>query len=314
MGKSFRTVDELIKILSDRKVKTNQDTAKAIERESYYAIVNGYKKPFLDLEAMKTSSDDVYQPGVEFQWMYDLFQFDRDLRFTTFKYLTRAEAVMRTAVAYSFCHHHPDQNAYLDRANFCEAREYLVSRSFRGNKEALHSENLNKLMKMLNDKLAVSSRSRDFIKHYMRKYGTIPLWVLANDLTFGNIVHFYQLMKPIDRREACTIIAKVTGRKPKQDGHLTERMLLRSANVLNDFRNLCAHDERLYCAKFGNDDFSVMTAQMFNLLPEKEVDEFISEISDLFVAYEGRLHGVTPTSLLAEMGFPIEGPESANTN
>lgn len=304
MGKSFRTVDELVAILESRGVKTDGATAPAIARESYYAIVNGYKKPFLDQEKMESSNDDVYKEGVEFQWMHDLFMFDRDLRFVTFKYLTRAEAVMRTAVAYAFCHKHPERDAYLERSNFCSADEYLVAKTYKGNKRALHGNNLNDLMRRLNEKLVVNDRSRDFVKHYSRKYGTVPLWVLANDLTFGNIVHFYQLMQTADRREACAIIAKTAGRDRKR-GHLTERALLRSASVLNDFRNLCAHDERLYCSKFGNDDFSVMVERMMDLLPYDEVIEFIDEIMALFDAYGNRLHGVTAESLLADMGFEI---------
>ena len=90
MAITFRTIEELIEILESRGVKTDEDTARAIERESYYAIVNGYKKPFLDTEKMTESSDDVYKEDTEFRWIYDLFMFDRDLRSITFKYLTRA--------------------------------------------------------------------------------------------------------------------------------------------------------------------------------------------------------------------------------
>ena len=126
MAKEFKTVQELVQLLDSRGVITDTETARAIERESYYAIVNGYKAPFLDREAMQSSSGDVFKSGTEFSWIYSLFLFDRDLRFVTFKYLTRAEAVMRTAVAYAFSHGHPQDGAYLERANFCTVGERLV--------------------------------------------------------------------------------------------------------------------------------------------------------------------------------------------
>ena len=304
MGKEFKTIDELVSLLEARGVRTDKDTKRIIERESYYAIVNGYKAPFLDREAMSRSNNDVFRQGVEFKWMYDLFLFDRDLRSITLVYLTRSEAVVRTSVVYAFCHNHPEREAYLERPNYCDSKGYLVPRAFKGDKANLHSKNLSDLMSRLNDKLVVRSHSRDFIKHYMKAHGYVPLWVLSNDLTFGNIIHLYQLMQQNDRREACTIIARVSKRDSAQ-GYLTERKLLRTINILNDFRNLCAHDERLYCARPGNVGYSDMVVHLFNVLPREEVAQFARDITALLASYEGRLHNVDARSLLKDMGFEI---------
>ena len=314
LAKEFRTTEELVELLESRGVVTDAKTQTAIERESYYAIVNGYKNPFLDFDAMKTSSDDVFVKGTRFEWMYDLFLFDRDLRMISFKYLTRAEAVMRTAVSYAFCEAHREQNAYLDETNFCKPDNYLVPRTFKGNKAAQQRKNLDKLMKMLNGKIAVNSRTRDFIRHYVNKHGSVPLWVLANDLTFGNVVHFYQLMQENDRRYVCTIVARVAGRKQKEQGFLSERELLRSATILNDFRNYCALDERLYCARSGDATFSLMMARLTDLLPREEVEQFLGELAELYIGYSERLHGMEFRDLLAEMGFPIEEIERDTEN
>lgn len=302
MAKSFKTVDELIALLDSRGVVVDGNTREAIERESYYAIVNGYKKPFLDLAAMASSSDDVYLPSTEFKWMYDLFLFDRDLRIITFKYLTMAEAVMRTAVAYSFCEAHKEKDAYLDRSNFCDSSSYLVPRAFKGSKKNLYTDNLQDLMRRLNEKLAIKSGTRDFIRHYAKKHGTVPLWVLANDLTFGNIIHFYQLMQENDRRHVCSMIAKVA-KRPRKGKFLSERVLLNSANLLNHFRNICAHDERLYCARYNGKGLSEVSVQLVNFLPQHEVDAYVHEIVELYMQYRDRLHNMGFEDLLIEMGF-----------
>lgn len=305
MSKEFKTIDELVSILDTRGVATDANTKAALERESYYAIVNGYKTPFLDFEAMRSAPEDVYQEGTKFEWIYDLFLFDRELRTVTFKYLTRAEALMRSAVAYAFSEAHPGKDDYLDRANFCKPSDYLVPKSFKGNKVALYGRNLNDLMKRLNNKLTVTHGTRSFIKHYLRQHGGVPLWVLANDLTFGNIIHFYQLLQEHDRRKACSIIARCTERKPER-GALTERKLLRSANVLSHYRNICAHDERLYCATYDGEGYGQMLIRIRDLLPHDECREMIREIVTLHTNYEERLHNMGFEDLVAAMGLGSE--------
>lgn len=127
--KDFKTYDELIELLESRNVITDEHTKTQLMRESYYAVVNGYKDPFLDSEAMVSSHDDVYLSGTRFEWIYSLFSFDRDLRSITFKYLTRAEATMKNAVMYAFCSVHPDPNAYLDRSSYVEPKDMLVPKA-----------------------------------------------------------------------------------------------------------------------------------------------------------------------------------------
>lgn len=78
--KDFKTIDQLVRLLESRGVITDEWTPLAIERESYYAIVNGYKEPFLDKKAMASTHEDVYLPGTRFEWIYCLFMFDRELR------------------------------------------------------------------------------------------------------------------------------------------------------------------------------------------------------------------------------------------
>lgn len=45
MAKEFKTIKEQILLLNSRGIKTNQETEAQLMRESYYAIVNGYKTP-----------------------------------------------------------------------------------------------------------------------------------------------------------------------------------------------------------------------------------------------------------------------------
>lgn len=46
MAKEFKTIDEQIALLNSRGIKTDDQTKIQLMRESYYAVVNGYKDPF----------------------------------------------------------------------------------------------------------------------------------------------------------------------------------------------------------------------------------------------------------------------------
>lgn len=61
MAKEFKTIGELVDLLESRGVKTDEKTSSVLQRESYYAIVNGYKDTFLDRAAMQSSPGDVYK-------------------------------------------------------------------------------------------------------------------------------------------------------------------------------------------------------------------------------------------------------------
>ena len=37
------------------------------------------------------------------------------------------------------------------------------------------------------------------IKHYIETYGSVPLWVLANYLTIGNMSHLYNVLKNTEK-------------------------------------------------------------------------------------------------------------------
>lgn len=299
MTKDFKTIDELMELLRKRGVSVDGQTAEIIRRESYYAVINGYKQPFLDTGAMESSSDDVYREGTFFKNIYDLFLFDRDLRFITFKYLTRAEAIIKTSVVYAFCNKNRERDAYLERSNYCRPDDMLVPKSFSGNKHREHRVNLNRLMGLFNDKLNIDSQSRPFITHYVNKYGGVPLWVLSNDLTFGNIAHFFQLQKRGVQNETCKIINDIRG---NGNGTRDLRELLRAINVLVGFRNICAHDERLYCAVVKDARFNDMITMLSRVIPQDEVKDFISEINSLLKRYASRLDIDAIDDLITGMG------------
>lgn len=300
--KEFKTIAAQIGILESRGMIVGEGASTVLLRENYYSIINGYKDPFLDKGAMRTNANDLYLEGTRFEWLYSLFQFDRELRQITFSYLLQAEAALKTATVYAFCESHKACSDYLDRSSFCSAREMLTPKAFKGNMISLHSKNLNALMGILNRKLVINAQSRPFVAHYMAAYGEVPLWVLCNDLTFGNMSHFYQLMKRSDQNSTCKHLFKTT-LCAKDAKRITPHEVLRAYDVLTHFRNLCAHDERLYCAKVGNDGYASVVKLMEIALPGDVVTNMKSDVEALLQKYEGKLHVITARDLRKQLGI-----------
>lgn len=113
----------------------------------------------------------------------------------------------------------------------------------------------------------------------MTSYGEVPLWVLANDLTFGNMSHFFQLMKRGDQNAVCKCLFETTLRS-KNEKRITPHDVLRAYDVLTHFRNLCAHDERLYCARVGNDTYATMLKFLEVALPAGAVLDLKDDIEE----------------------------------
>lgn len=300
--KEFKTVDEQIAILKSRGMSVGPDALVVLLREGYYSVINGYKSPFLDRQAMRSNAGDVYISGMRFDWIYGLFRFDRQLRQITFGYLIEAEAALRTATVYAFCERHRGWSDYLERSSFCTTADMLTKKKFRGNRIALYSTNMNSLMRILHGKLIIKKSTRPFISHYLEAYGQVPLWVLANDLTFGNMSHFFQLMRRSEQNRVCECLFQTTGRGPGER-RITPHEILRAYNALSQFRNICAHDERLYCASFGNETYATMLELLAIALPQNKVNHLRDEARVLITNYENRLGPVTGVDLRHRLGM-----------
>lgn len=119
MLKNFKSIAEQVSVLKSRGMIVGEEASVVLLRENYYSVINGYKDPFLDRRAMQSNSDDVHLEGTKFEWLYNLFIFDRDLRNSTFSYLVKAEASLKTATVYLFCGRHQSCSDCLIESSFC---------------------------------------------------------------------------------------------------------------------------------------------------------------------------------------------------
>ena len=284
MEKPFKSIEEQINLMHKRGLSTDADTPGILMREGYYSIVNGYKDPFLDSDATRAAGDDRFAEGTSFNDVYNLFCFDRDLREVTFKHLMQVEAVVRTVCSYTFAEHHPEPSSYLIQGNFCTESEF----------EEFGLKNyIDNLLKLQSTLYSCVSRPRsEPVRHYKERHGHVPLWVLANSLTFGSVEHFFHLMKPAERRLVCKRIAEATGRLGGDNPYFDPKDARLSLGPIVKFRNICAHDDRLYCAKIGKRSPIVDYAAMIDLaepyLCAEDYEKLLADVLLTIMAYDKR--------------------------
>jgi len=221
MEKEFKTIKELIDLLEKRNIVIDDESRAntILSYESYYSVINGYKDLFL----ATTQPDDYYRDGTKFDDIFALYCFDRKLREILLIELLRIEKAIRTEIVYVFSEHHGhDHNLYLNEESFNVTSEKNTARA----KSVICT-----LEDLINDK----KDKYNAIKHYIGKYGYVPLWVLANVMTFGVLTSFYGVMLYPEKLE----ISKHFRVNPKEMKSLID--------FLARFRNKCAHGERIYC-------------------------------------------------------------------
>lgn len=300
--KRFLTISEQVELLAARGLHCDAQTPRILLREGYYAVVNGYKRPFLDQGATRAAKEDRYLKGTSFSDVYALFRFDRGLRALTFRHLMLVEATLRSLISYAFCERHSRPEAYLDESSYTCRRDYL-----RG-EDAFEGD-----LRWMIDTLAHHARTRDRdprgdrrdvrVAHFQDKHDTVPLWVLVDELTFGNLKYLFALLRREEQLAVCDNLAELSScrsadhavtaragekRAAPSQRPLTPRRVARDLEAIVDVRNVCAHGERLYDGRFGLEDeadFAAFVSMMSHFLEPGDLAHLQGGIESLVAEY-----------------------------
>lgn len=100
MEKKFKTIDEQISLLKNKKLNIkDENSARAILlNNNYYYLVNGYKDLFLD----KSKKTEVFLKNATLEEIYALYEFDRKIRITFLEYILLIERKIDTYISYEF--------------------------------------------------------------------------------------------------------------------------------------------------------------------------------------------------------------------
>lgn len=309
LHKPFTSIPQQLELLESRGVTTDSRTSWVLEREGYYSIINGYKDLFLDKEQSATEGQDRYKSGTTFKNIYDLFVFDRSLRFCIFQALTLAEATLKTICAYEFSAVHQDEkNAFLELGFYAAGDDGLVNDKavtliaiFKKILELDESSQRRNLYVPASDRYG----GKSYLRHCMEDHdGEVPMWVLTNDLTLGQTYWFYQIQVPEVRKNIAISFTKLYCDSHRHNLDITSSKLDKIYRRIKDFRNICAHDERLYCAHPHDDNATLcqLIKDLQFVMDKQRYMEFLQHVQTLVETICGKLPECE-TGILQQMGF-----------
>lgn len=306
-SKDYKTYNELLAILISRGV-ASANPVKAIEilkQENYYNVINGYKKWFLQ----STSPQDVYIGGTTLEEIYALFCFDRQARMLFLSEILRIENYIKSAIAHEFSkvYGHTD---YLKVDNF-----YLGKATERKEERQKKYSAVCSLIGKIHSDISynTSSRSKNAsLSHYSIQHGSIPLWILVNVLTLGRISKFYLNMKIIEKQSVASYFK------------ISETELGTMLDILSDFRNICAHDERLFCFRsraslqnnfvpvnlniknphMGKKDMLALLIIIKQFTLTSEFEEVKNKLEAMIASLATELKVISIQKIMDEMGLP----------
>lgn len=299
MAKPFLTYDQQIQKLTNDKKLVIDDIASAkaaLENIGYFSLIGGYKTPFIN------PMTRVYEHA-SFEDIFALYKFDQGLRELTFKYMCEVEQKIRQLISYSFCSQHGEQQTF-----------YLTPASYKLSPKT--SKDVTKLVSIL-DYHANKNTEHAYLVHQRKVYNNVPLWVVMNALTFGQTSKFYTLLP-----------YKMQSNISKAYAHINEKNLERYLKNLTLFRNVCAHNERLYNFRLqvdfpdtvlhqkmgipkigtqytqGKRDYFGLVIAFRYLLPKESFKDYKKNLSHLISAFCKTSSRISRNDLLTTMGLP----------
>lgn len=296
----FLTNEQLLdKLVNDKELIINN--AKLAEEKlkecGYFNIIGGYKVPFINPSTRK------YENNTTFDDIYALYQFDIQLKKLFLSYLCQIERKVAVSIAYAFSEEHGNaQSEYLDKDNYNNI-----------------PSNITKIEKLINVlERALHGNKHEYINHHRSIKGNVPLRILVNALTIGNISSLYALSKHSVRSKVSHNFA-----------HVNERELEQYLKVLVMFRNMCAHNERLFSSYahseipntilhsklriplrgeqyiYGKRDLFSLVIAFRYLLPKEDFLIFKKTLVNIIAKYLKNSNRLGETELLKYMGFPM---------
>lgn len=301
MPKPFLTYQQQIEKLQKEKgllIEDMQYAEDMLRRNSYFALITGYKHLF------KNKTTRKYKDGTKFEDIVALYAFDKGLRELFLKYLCQVERHFRSLISYYFSDKYGElQSEYLD------VNHYRYSGKLR--------TKINTLVARLNETINDPNSPYEYIRHYAAHHHNVPLWVVLNTVTFGTLSKMYMFLT---QDLQIKVSSNFRG--------INESQMCNILSVLSQFRNVCAHNERLFSHRvsesipdllmhkklripkkgqqyrYGKSDLFAVVISLRYLLPSQDFLHFKKELVSLIDRCTRSTTAIRDEDLLEAMGFP----------
>jgi abortive infection bacteriophage resistance protein len=244
--KPYLSIDNQLKKLSSEynlRIEDIDVAREALSSISYYTIINGYKKTFLQPE-----SQDKFRDGTTFAMLYALHWIDISLSDILFKYILLIEKSLKTKVA-----------GVVSAEFGVDARSYLDFHNYSN-----YDQERSSLITYLKKELA-SPREHTPTHYYKETKNHVPAWILVNDIDFFHAISWYRHLKGNQKTAVASqfFTATNTSLDDKQ------KFLVKLTELLRAFRNQVAHGRRTFA--FRSD--SSLPKDFQRLLPDGVVSK-----------------------------------------
>jgi abortive infection bacteriophage resistance protein len=300
-SKPFLTYEQQLNKLTNEKnlvIANRKYAEQMLKQVGYFSLVSGYKELF------RNPTTNKYKDGTTFEEIVALYRFDEGLRELFLRSLLAIEQKMRSLLSYYFTEHYgAEQVHYLSQANYNSLPKY--------------ANEIKRLLDTLRD-IAVHSNDNNYIVYQRKKHGNVPLWVLVKVLSFGNISHMYRVLPQ-----------SLQVRISKNFDRVNEKELMQYLRVLTKFRNVCAHNDRLFLYKTrdgipdtnlhvkleiskkgseyvsGKKDLFCVVIALRYLLDKDDFKQFKGKLGRIISQFSLSTTHITESDLLNKMGFPM---------
>jgi abortive infection bacteriophage resistance protein len=299
MEKTFKTLDEQITILQEKGLIIDDInyTKDVLLRENYFFIM-GYRHLFF-----KSEKERVFIPNTNFNELYALFNFDRQVRNILFKNILIVENNAKSIFSYQ-----------MSKNYGYKEKDYLNPKNF--SHDPIKRRQVNDLLKKMQRQIRINGGQHSATMHYISHYGYIPLWIVVKVLSFGIVSELFTILKPSDQEDIAAIY------------HISADDLMLYLPIVANYRNLCAHEDILYDHRsqkiipdneyhnylnipkmdgeyiYGKDDLFALIIILKRILRDENFHLLIQEISYELDVLSGKLKTIPIEKVMDTMGFP----------
>ena len=283
--KEYKNSNELLDYIISKGVSVNnkEDALNKIKTYSYYSIINTYKDVF-------KNTNNEYKKNVSFDEIYALFEFDKNLRSIFLKYSLEIEIILKSLLAETLSSRYGIKD-YLIKENFDDTVN-----------ETIITESIN----VIEDEINKQNGKHEAVTHYIDEYGFVPPFVLTKILTLGELSKLYAMLKQSDRQSI------------SKNFKLSDKVLKQIIINMTMIRNICAHNDRLFCFhskfrisfKYIEKNYNEKSVNVYMvmrcmecLLPKDKQKDFVKLINIEIKQLSNKLKSIKLNNILNIMGF-----------
>lgn len=251
---------------------------------SYYDIINGYQ------ECMMINGK--FREGINIDYLFFFHLFDKGFQNIIFKNSLVIETSFKTKLAAIIAKNYGvDMNDYLDKKNF----KYTYKGKIFFPKV---KQEILKGIRFWDNHTNKYIYTNQPTKHYFEHHNHIPPWILLKNISFGNAINLYCLLKPSDKEEVSASI--ITADIPI---NLKMAFITSSVNLIRAFRNVIAHNLKFVTFKQNQYLLPFHTTKLLinDELLTKDIKNFNNVYACILAIYILLDHSIMKTKLLYDI-------------